>query len=138
MKSYLKLFFIFAALCAPVSSPAQSGPRTTLGIVAQAAAAGTAIYATRPWKKFGEGRIRFTTKGENLYAIALGWPTNGIAIASLATTNSGIGKISGVELLGHQGALEFSQDDGGLKIKLPAGKPCDFAYAFKITGLKLK
>ena len=25
-----------------------------------------------------------------------------------------------------------------LKIKLPAGKPCDYAYSFKITGLKLK
>ena len=99
---------------------------------------GEAIYATRPWKKFGEGSIRFTTKGDTLFAISLGWPTNGISIASLATTNSAAGKISGVRTAGHPGALEFSQDETGLKIKLPAGKPCDYAYSFKITGLKLK
>jgi alpha-L-fucosidase len=99
---------------------------------------GEAIYGTRPWKKFGEGSVRFTTKGDTLYAISLGWPTNGISIASLATTNSAAGKIAGVELFGHPGALEFSQDETGLKIKLPAGKPCDYAFSFKITGLKLK
>jgi alpha-L-fucosidase len=99
---------------------------------------GEAIYATRPWKQFGEDKIRFTTKGDTLYAISLGWPTNGVALASLSTTNSGIGKISGVELLGHKGALEFLQDETGLKIILPAEKPCDYAYSFKITGLKLK
>jgi alpha-L-fucosidase len=99
---------------------------------------GEAIYATRPWKQFGEGRIRFTTKGDTLYAILLGWPTNGVNIAALSTTNSSIGKVSGVELLGHNGALEFSQDESGLKIKPSAEKPCDYAYSFKITGLKLK
>jgi alpha-L-fucosidase len=99
---------------------------------------GEAIYATRPWKQFGEDKIRFTTKGDTLYAISLGWPTNGVNIASLSTTTSGIGKVSGVELLGHPGALEFSQNEGGLKITLPAGKPCDYAYSFKITGLNLK
>jgi alpha-L-fucosidase len=99
---------------------------------------GAAIYGTRPWKQFGADKIRFTTKGKTLYAISLGWPTNGVALASLSTTNSGIGKISGVELLGHKGALEFLQDETGLKIILPAEKPCDYAYSFKITGLKLK
>ena len=43
----------------------------------------------------------------------------------------------GAELLGHQGMLEFSQDESGLKINLPADKPCDYAYSFKITGLKM-
>lgn len=99
---------------------------------------GDAIYSTRPWKKFSEGKIRFTTKGDDLYAIAYEWPAEGITITSLATTNAGSGKISGVELLGHKGPLEFKQDESGLKIKLPAEKPCDYAYAFKISGLKLK
>ncbi len=98
---------------------------------------GDAIYGTRAWKQFSEGKIRFTTKGETLYAISLEWPANGISIASLSTTNSA-GKISAVELLGHKGALEFSQDEGGLKIKLPADKPCDYAWAFKISGVKSK
>ena len=58
---------------------------------------GEAIYASRPWKVFGEGPtqvasgsltdakkpdftsqdIRFTTRGETLYATFLAWPENG-------------------------------------------------------------
>jgi hypothetical protein len=40
-------------------------------------------------------------------------------------------------LLGHQGPLEFTQDAEGLKVKMPADRPCDYAFALKITGLKL-
>ena len=36
------------------------------------------------------------------------------------------------------GNLDFTQDAAGLKVKFPAEKPCDFAYALKISGLKLK
>src|SRR5262249_35049729 len=97
---------------------------------------GEAIYGTRPWKRFSEGKIRFTTKGETLYAISYEWPTNGISITSLSATNSAR-KISRIELLGRKGALEFSQDENGLKIKPPAGKPGDYAYSFKIIGVNL-
>ena len=120
---------------------------------------GDAIYATRPWTKFGEGTAaprradtapatneapraaqmyRFTTKGDTLYAIALGWPGAQAAITSLAAGAPGAGKVASVELLGHAGALEFAQDAEGLKVKMPADKPCDYAYALKITGLKLR
>jgi alpha-L-fucosidase len=47
------------------------------------------------------------------------------------------GKVQKVEMLGHKRPLEFKQDAGGLKVAFPAEKPCDFAYALKITGLKL-
>ena len=40
-------------------------------------------------------------------------------------------------LLGNSGNLEFTQDDQGLKIKLPSQRPCDYAYSIKITGLKM-
>ena len=40
-------------------------------------------------------------------------------------------------LLGIPGKLKFTQDAEGLKIKLPAERPCDYAFAFKITGLKM-
>jgi alpha-L-fucosidase len=43
-----------------------------------------------------------------------------------------------VELLGHAGNIEFKQDAVGLKVAFPAKRPCDFAYALKITGLKVK
>jgi hypothetical protein len=42
-----------------------------------------------------------------------------------------------VNLFRHKAKLEFSQDETGLKIKLPSEKPCDYACGFKITGLKL-
>jgi alpha-L-fucosidase len=48
------------------------------------------------------------------------------------------GKIATVELLGHDGEFEFSQAADGLKVKLPREKPCDFAYALRITGLTLR
>ncbi len=42
-----------------------------------------------------------------------------------------------VELLGHEGLLEFKQDADSLKWAFPSEKPCDYAYALRITGLKL-
>jgi alpha-L-fucosidase len=117
---------------------------------------GEAIYGTRPWLAFGEGPtkakkggfgedsdkgfvaqdIRFTTKGDALFAIALGWPTDGkLVIRSLATD---AGKVTAVELLGSAGALAWHQGDAGLEITLPDKPPCDFAYVFKVTGTDLK
>ena len=56
---------------------------------------GEAIYGTRPWTKFGEGTainnkpaytgsdIRFTAKGDALYAILMAWPGRTAMITSL-------------------------------------------------------
>jgi alpha-L-fucosidase len=109
---------------------------------------GEAIYGTRAWTKAGEGQmvlsrytpqeIRFTTKGDTLYAIVMAWPADGQAIiTSLAKGAAPDGKIEKVELLGHADPLTFTQDDQGLKVTFPADKPCDFFYTLKITGLKL-
>jgi alpha-L-fucosidase len=98
---------------------------------------GDAIYGTRPWKMSEEGRVHFTTKGQTLYAISLAWPTNDLIIPALGQGRLLDGKIEKVELLGHNGALEFTQDADGLKVKFPSEKPCDFACAVKITGLTL-
>jgi hypothetical protein len=43
-----------------------------------------------------------------------------------------------VNLFRHKAKLEFSQDETGLKTKLPSEKPCDYACSFKIAGLKLR
>jgi alpha-L-fucosidase len=115
-----------------------------------------AIFGTRPYTVFGEGPpeavstgnfneskmrpytaedIRFTTKGTNLYAIALGWPASGrIVIKTLATNSPNYREqIGKVELLGAPGALRFTRDENGLAVDLPERKPNDYAYAFKIT-----
>jgi len=125
---------------------------------------GEAIYGTSAWTRYGEGpfhaapepawvapgpddpinesytnkEIRFTTNGDTLFASVMDWPGDQALITSLATGKVPQGKIEKVELLGNTGVLQFTQDEGGLKVKMPAQKPCDFAYSLKITGLKLK
>jgi len=111
---------------------------------------GEAIYGTRPWKVYGEGPtaipeggfsdtqraaftgqdFRFTTKEGSLYAIALSWPGEEAVITTLGSEAGGV---LDVRLLGSQVKTNWSQDKRGLKIKLPAEKPCRYAYAFKVT-----
>jgi alpha-L-fucosidase len=115
---------------------------------------GDAIFATRPWKIFGEGPtqpkagafgekdektysaedIRFTTKGDALFAIALAWPDDGrLAIKSLGK-NAGLlpSDPAAVSLLGHPAALQFRREQHALVVNLPRLKPCEHAYVLKI------
>jgi alpha-L-fucosidase len=85
---------------------------------------------------------RFTVKGNNLYAIAQSWPGDTATIKSLAKRKAldgkvPDGKIKSVTLLGSPGKLKFTQDAEGLKVQLPADKPCDYAWTLKIVGLKM-
>ena len=83
-------------------------------------------------KKFTASDIRFTTKGDTLYAIALAWPKDGkLNVRSLANDTNAC--IVSVGLLGHQGTLTWSQTTDGLEVSLPAKQPCDYAYALRIT-----
>jgi alpha-L-fucosidase len=110
------------------------------------------IYATRPWKIFGEGPgtkvkgtgrfnengrkdltaqdVRFTTKGKTLYAFLMGWPAKRAVVASLATK---VGKIGNVDLLGFKGKLKWTQDEAGLRVELPEEKPSDHAVTLKVA-----
>ena len=95
---------------------------------------GEAIYGTRPWKQWSENKVRFTKKGAALYAISFDWPASEeIEIAALGKN---AGAVEKVELLGHTGKLEFTQTDTGLKVKLPADKPCQHAWSLKISTQK--
>jgi alpha-L-fucosidase len=113
---------------------------------------GEAIYETRPWTTSVEGPtivkgkseeenstytaedIRFTLKGEILYAIALDWPQDGqLAIKTLNSTNTELKQIRSIELLGNDEPLKWSQDEKALTIQLPDEKPCEHAFVFKIT-----
>jgi len=116
---------------------------------------GEAIYGTRPWKICGEGPteivegafndvnrsefsskdIRFTRKGNKLFAVALGWPVNGkLSIHALATGAKDIPeKIRRIELIGSPTPLSWKQDRMALTINLPRAKPCGHAWVFKMT-----
>ena len=118
---------------------------------------GEAIFGTRPWQVFGEGPvmakggafkedfaysskdIRFTTKGETLYAIALGWPEDGkLLVKSLAKDADGAGDaIATVGLLGYSGDLAWKQSPAGLEVTLPAQAISPYTAALKITGSSL-
>ncbi len=116
---------------------------------------GDAIYDARCWKTFGEGPtesedgymsekkkqdafvaedIRFTTKDNKLYAIALDWPeSNKTLIKSLVKGSEFCSwDIQNVRMLGVEGDLEWAQGNEGLEITLPDTKPCKFAYTFEI------
>ena len=115
---------------------------------------GEAIYGSRPWTIFGGGPtkvaeghftenkigeftaqdIRFTTKGDTLYAIALDWPGSQLVITSLGR-RAGLfhGDISSVRLLGHAEPLPFTQKEDALVISLPDSKPCEHAFVFVIN-----
>lgn len=110
--------------------------RTLLAMGAWLRTNGEAIYATRPWTKSEEGDTYFTRNGDTLYATTLAWPASGeLTLASVGTP---LGHVTKVELLGQPGTLEFTQDAAGLKVKFPAAKPDEPAYALRITGLKLE
>lgn len=96
---------------------------------------GESIYATRPWIKDTDGAAYFARKGDTLYATMLKWPTAPVVIPSIGTA---AGKVSRVTLLGHSGALPFTQDAAGLHVTLPAQETGRYAYALKIEGLRLQ
>jgi alpha-L-fucosidase len=117
---------------------------------------GEAVYGTRPWAVYGEGPtevvggsfndtkrqaftgedIRFTTKPGALYAIALAWPGKTFTVKALGTGAAHAkGRVSGVRLLGHEGALVFTQDAVGLHVTLPEKALGGPAFAFRIEGV---
>ena len=115
---------------------------------------GEAIYATRPWKIYGEGPtkvvggsfkdtatsgytaedIRFTAKGETLYAIALAWPQDGkLRIKSLAEGSEFTKReIRTVQMLGSKAQVKWTRTAEGLVIELPGENPSSYPVAVKI------
>ncbi len=119
---------------------------------------GEAIYGTRPWQVYGEGPtrgggggfseqkdpaytpkdIRFTTKGDNLYAIVLGWPEREFFLRSVRVDSAG--PESRVELLGLGTVPHRLNAERQIVLSLPAlapgQRPGAHAFSFKLTGFK--
>ena len=117
-----------------------------------------AIYATRPWKIFGEGPgirksgtatlfnnekgradltaedVRFTTKGPVLYAFSMGWNPRETLFAALAPDRKLYeGKIRQVTLLGYPGHLKWKHRADGLRIEMPEQPVSPHGVVFKIV-----
>ncbi|MFN7992656.1 MAG: alpha-L-fucosidase [Bryobacteraceae bacterium] len=89
---------------------------------------GEAIYGSHYWEPYRDGDVRFTRKGDTLYAIALEWPEGELRLTSLA------GKaVTKVELLGSSEPVKFKSDAKALVILPPAQRSGRYAYAFKIA-----
>jgi alpha-L-fucosidase len=121
---------------------------------------GECIYDTRPWsiygegpasseavplsaqgfnegkgKPFGAGDVRFTVKGDTLYAIVLGWPEHGKAMIKSLSAGNRLrpGGVDKVELLGG-GELCFQRTGEALEVSLPESRPAlSYAIVLKIT-----
>ena len=119
---------------------------------------GEAIYGVRTWRVQTEGSteklvyhqakhrrwrfdaanaedIRFARRGNDLFAIALGWPDDGtLRIKTLrAGVRLGTGGIAKVSLLGSSHPVRWRQTAEALEVELPSEKPCKHAYALKLT-----
>lgn len=116
---------------------------------------GEAIYATRPWHLFGEGPtsqpegnfenhkefmklkysaqdIRYTSKGNNVYAMTLGTPEAGATILMKGFAKAAwTGKVKNVGVLGTNQKIEWQLTDEGLWVTVPVLYG-DAAVAFKI------
>jgi alpha-L-fucosidase len=120
------------------------------------------IFGTRPWSVFGEGPvaestpppnarglnfnegkglpftaddIRYTTKGNILYAISLGVPEKPLHLKSAGSASKFLTKnVSDVSILGDPEKVQWTQTAEALAIDPPHSKPkTDYAVVYKIT-----
>jgi alpha-L-fucosidase len=122
---------------------------------------GEGIYDTRPWSVFGEGPVmetaapisaqgfnegknkpftsadvRFTVKGDAVYAFVMGWPADGkVSIKAMRAGSSHLGKsISRVEQVGRGEPLSFQQTGEALQVTLGGHAPAlSYAVVLKIV-----
>ena len=95
---------------------------------------GEAIYETRPWV-WAEGRtrdgvgVRFTQKGDSVYAILLDKPQGReITIESLWADPG-----TRIQMLGAGGDIPWLREGKDLRLTLPEQLPGSYAYVLKIT-----
>jgi alpha-L-fucosidase len=115
---------------------------------------GEAIYETRPFSVYGEGpkrmttsghfvqmsgeynaeNFRFTTRGDTVYAIQMGWPGGGqtVTIESLGRDALGDMDVKRVSVVGSPEEIEWMLTDDGLLVKTPLKAPNDIAICYRV------
>ncbi len=77
----------------------------------------------------------FTYKGNNLYAITPRWPGKKLILKDVAASKNTV-----VTMLGLKKPLRWKAVDGNIVIDVPQLSvdqlPCEYAYSFKLTGIK--
>ncbi len=113
---------------------------------------GEGVFASRPWRTFGEGAgrlpagkhngdkgvtfapsdMRFTTKGDALYAFVFGRPSDRtVLIRSIHAGDN----VNSVHLLGHGAPLDWTRRSEGLEVRLPDAALNDYVFTIKISGI---
>lgn len=126
------------------------------------AANGEGVYATRPWKVYGEGPstiketqvkghfgglsdtrpfeptdIRYTAKGDVIYAFCLGTPVSDIKMVNLGKNSKYLANlIKSVTMLGSKEKLTWAQQSDALIITKPVDMPAWQVHGFKIEFKK--
>ncbi|MFA6450207.1 MAG: alpha-L-fucosidase [bacterium] len=118
---------------------------------------GESIYGTNPWRESSDGKkirpasstpadwqnkytpiksVRYTSKGDAVYAISLIWPGRELVLSAPVPAPDAT-----VTMLGVKGNLKWSRgEDGKMHIEVPQLSidelPAQHAYVFKLTGVK--
>ncbi len=116
---------------------------------------GEAVYETRPWTVYGEGPtqldagghflprveyspadVRYTTRGDTVYAVLLGWPgaraTTRLAAFAKARLGPGF-RVTGVSMLGASEPVAWEWRADGLEVTTPSETIDDHAVVFAVT-----
>jgi len=134
--------------------------RSLLGIGRWLRANGEAIYGTRPFVVYGEGpkrmtssghfvqmsgdydaeNIRFTTNGDVVYAIQMGWPgpQKEVTLKSFAANRIGDLKIKDVSLVDSPESIAWKLTEEGLVVTTPirASNKMAICYRIETEGLE--
>ncbi|MDR0560684.1 MAG: alpha-L-fucosidase [Prevotellaceae bacterium] len=89
---------------------------------------GNGIYETRAREEWKSGDFYFTRSKDSktLYAFTEKWTDGEIIIPSITPR-----KGSKAYLFGNKKPLKWTQTADGVRIKMPAGKPCEYAWGFQ-------
>jgi alpha-L-fucosidase len=116
---------------------------------------GESIYKTRPFVEYGEGPtlmqkgggfarmkgaygpddIRYTRKGNTVYAILLGWPGENEIVTMTMFGQGGKAqdvKVNDVSMLGTDEKIKWQRKDSGLVVTTPNRKVDDLAVVFRL------
>ncbi len=97
---------------------------------------GEAIYGTMPWRVFRDpgdkADIRFTSKGNSLYAIALELPDKEVTVKDLGKSSLTDRTIESVRILGSTEPLTWKQTDEALALPVPDTKSKKHALVYRL------
>jgi alpha-L-fucosidase len=118
---------------------------------------GEAIYGSSPWQVFHEQAtswdnnvkssdtnavakvdVRFTAKGNSVYATCLAWPKKYLFVKALGMRGLPDRTVETVRMLGASEAVAWYRKDQGLVLLVPHEKPCRHAFVYRIDFKAVK